>query len=71
MLLIGVLDAIDAFPEPFSIVPNEICGLQGLCASGCALRSEICGSQSSSHIRMKATLSPNSLRRTLSEAWFS
>jgi hypothetical protein len=44
VLLVGVLDAIDAFPEPFSIVPNEICRLQRLCASGCALRSEICGS---------------------------
>ena len=43
MLLVGLLDVIDAFPEPFSIVPNEICRLQGLRASECAWSNGICG----------------------------
>src|SRR5262249_3855735 len=44
--LVGLLDAINAFPQPFSIVPNEICRLEGLCASGCASRSGIQGTSS-------------------------
>ena len=43
MLLADLLDAIDAFPEPFSIVSNEIYCLQRLCASRFGLRGGICG----------------------------
>ena len=49
MFLIGLLDAIDTFPEPFPIVPNEIRRLQWLCASRCALNSGICGGSFFSH----------------------
>jgi hypothetical protein len=43
MLLVGLLDVIDAFPESCSIVPNEIGSLQGLCAFRFGLRSGVCG----------------------------
>jgi hypothetical protein len=46
MFLVGVHDVIHAPPEPFSIVPDEICGLQWFCASTqftIAFRSGICG----------------------------
>jgi len=42
MLLVDLLDVIDAFPEDFSVVSNEICRLQRPCASRCALKSGIC-----------------------------
>jgi hypothetical protein len=49
MLLVGLLDAIDAVSESFSIVPNEIYRLQRLCASRCALSGGIYGGSFFSH----------------------